>query len=88
MGGSADLFAQRLRQEKQLAFKSQKYYGMGFLGILKVALFTLWRTSIEQWGKGYIRYLPSADKTAKSTFKRGLLFNIGYNFNHQISNCG
>ncbi|MEA5623147.1 hypothetical protein, partial [Nostoc sp. UHCC 0251] len=24
LGGSADLFAQRLRQEKQLAFKSQK----------------------------------------------------------------
>ena len=39
LGGSADLYpygeasyAQRLRQEKQLAFKSQKYYGMGFLG--------------------------------------------------------
>ena len=41
LGGSADLYpygeasyAQRLRQEKQLAFKSQKYYGISSLGIL------------------------------------------------------
>ena len=30
LGGSADLFAQRLRQEKQLAFKSQKSKSSNF----------------------------------------------------------